>query len=162
MECSTSRISFTATVHVRRTTCKSVPYSSFVRHIGISAMTSHKPTSTGLILPSKPDTSWGTNQRYCATGFAICGRIGSSALHNCSHSRPVIVRWLYSHVGGSVSLRRPVDSFRVTDPFTSVRRCFLLCFKIIATDIHDLFKVGRIVSLKPRSHLALERIHEIS
>ena len=32
MECSTSRISFTATVHVRRTTGQSVAYSPFVRH----------------------------------------------------------------------------------------------------------------------------------
>src|SRR5271170_2972466 len=32
MECSTSRISFTATVQVRRTTDPSVAYSSFVRH----------------------------------------------------------------------------------------------------------------------------------
>src|SRR5580700_3783910 len=31
MECSTSRRSVTATVHVRRTTCKSVTYSPFVR-----------------------------------------------------------------------------------------------------------------------------------
>src|ERR1700686_2218088 len=32
MECSTSRRSFTATVHVRRTTCKSVAYSPFLRY----------------------------------------------------------------------------------------------------------------------------------
>src|SRR5439155_20824537 len=32
MECSTSRTSFIATVHLRRTTSKSVAYSPFVRH----------------------------------------------------------------------------------------------------------------------------------
>ena len=46
MECSTSRRSFTATVHVRRTTTKSVAYSLFVRHYGPD-----RDLSPGLVPP---------------------------------------------------------------------------------------------------------------
>jgi len=45
MECSTSRISFTATVHVRRTTHESVLYSCFVRHLSSSRSAFSRPRS---------------------------------------------------------------------------------------------------------------------
>src|SRR5258708_7941586 len=46
MECSTSRISFTATVHLRRTTCGSVTYSPCVRQYGTRDDPRENPTPT--------------------------------------------------------------------------------------------------------------------
>src|ERR1700727_1232645 len=43
MECSTSRRSFTATVHVRRTTDGRVAYSPFVRHSPSPSNSCHSP-----------------------------------------------------------------------------------------------------------------------
>src|SRR5208337_4750919 len=80
MECSTSRRSLTATVHVRRTTCRSVTYSPFVRHSEQGTVHQRCP-STRTPYPAKRDSSGKRFRRETAHlakpichNLPMCGR----------------------------------------------------------------------------------------